>query len=152
MKKLQYQISINAPASTVYNMMLGISDIKNYEEWTSIFNPTSTYKGNWEKGSKILFLGTDEQGQQGGMLSRIAEHRLHEFVSIQHYGLINAGEEITSGPDVEKWANGYENYTFEEKNGSTLVRVDLDTSDDFVDYMNEKYPNALQKLKHICER
>lgn len=152
MKKLQYQIVISAPAAKVYDIMLGISNKSTYEEWTYLFNPTSTYEGTWAKDSKILFLGVDENGLKGGMVSRIAENKLNQFVSIQHYGLVQGETEITSGPEVEKWANGYENYTFEEKNGMTTVTVDLDTSDDFVDYMNEKYPLSMQKLKEICER
>lgn len=152
MKKLQYQISINAAAAKVYDCMLGISYKKSYEEWTFLFNPTSSYEGAWTKGSKILFVGVDENGVKGGMVSRIAENDLNRFVSIQHYGLVMGGEEITSGPEVEKWANGYENYSFEENNGITTVTVDLDTTEDFVDYMNEKYPLALQRLKEICER
>ena len=38
-----------------------------------------------------------------------------------------------------------------ENNGITEVTVDLDTSEDFVDYMNQTYPKALEKLKEICE-
>jgi hypothetical protein len=117
-----------------------------------LFNPTSSYEGSWEKGSKILFIGVDEKGEKGGMVSRIAENKPNQFVSIQHYGLLQADKEITEGPDVEKWANGYENYSFEENNGTTIVTVDLDTTADFVDYMNEKYPQALDKLKELCEK
>jgi hypothetical protein len=29
--------------------------------------------------------------------------------------------------------------------------VDLDTAEDFLDYMNQTYPKALGKLKEICE-
>jgi hypothetical protein len=53
---------------------------------------------------------------------------------------------------VEKWANGFENYTFKENNGTTTVTVDLDTTEEFLDYMNEKYPQALNKLKELCEK
>jgi hypothetical protein len=45
-----------------------------------------------------------------------------------------------------------ENYTFEESNGVTTVTIDLDTADEFEDYMNEAYPKALQKLKELCEQ
>ncbi len=86
------------------------------------------------------------------MVSRIAENMPNRFVSIQHYGLIQADKEITEGPEVEKWANGFENYTFQENNGNTTVTVDLDTTEDFIDYMNEAYPKALDKLKEICEK
>ena len=151
MKKLQYKININAPATKIYDTMLGISSKSTYEQWTSLFNPTSTYEGNWEKGSKILFVGVDEKGEKGGMVSRRADNIPNQFVSIQHYGLLKSGKEITEGPEVDKWANGFENYTFEENNGTTTVIVDLDTTEDFVDYMDQAYPKALDKLKEICE-
>jgi hypothetical protein len=152
MKKLQFKVSINAPVTRVYDCMLGISSKSTYEQWTSLFNPTSTYEGTWDKGNKILFIGVDEKGEKGGMVSRIAENIPSRFVSIQHYGLVNAGKEITEGPEVEKWANGFENYTFEENNGNTTVTVDLDTTEEFVDYMNQNYPKALDKLKELCEK
>ena len=152
MKKLQYKVSINSPVSNVYDKMLGITNKSTYEQWTAVFNPTSTYEGSWDKGSKILFIGVDEKGEKGGMVSRIVENQLNQFVSIQHYGLYKEGKEITEGPDVEKWANGFENYSFEESNGTTLLIVDLDTTEDFVNFMNDTYPKALDKLKEICEK
>ncbi|BFG70877.1 hypothetical protein KACHI17_17580 [Sediminibacterium sp. KACHI17] len=152
MQKLQFKVSIHAPATKAYNIMLGISNKSTYEQWTSLFNPTSTYEGSWDKGSKILFIGVDEKGEKGGIVSKIAENIPNQFVSIQHYGLVQGNKEITEGPDVEKWANGYENYRFEENNGTTAVTVELDTTEDFLDYMNEKYPKALNRLKEICEQ
>lgn len=151
MEKLQYTVEINAPVSKVYDTMLGLTNIATYEKWTAVFNPTSSYEGMWIKGSKMLFVGIDEHGEKGGMVSRIDDIIPNQFVSIQHYGLLTAGEEITEGPEVEQWANGFENYTFEISNDITTVTVDLDTTDDFIDYMNEHYPLALQKLKELCE-
>ncbi len=152
MEKLQYKISINAPASKVFDMMLGISNKSSYEQWTALFNPTSSFEGTWDKGSKMLFVGTDEKGEKGGLVSEIADHISNQYISIRHYGLVQGNMEITNGPEVDKWANGFENYTFEESNGTTTVTVDLDTTDEFIDYMNENYPKALEKLKEICEK
>jgi hypothetical protein len=152
MKKLQFKISINASVTKIYDFMLGINSKSTYEQWTSLFNPTSTYDGSWDKGNKILFIGVDENGKREGMVSKIAENIPNRFVSIQHYGLFKAGKEITEGPEVEKWANGFENYTFEENNGTTTVTVDLDINEDFLDYMNQTYPEALDKLKELCEK
>lgn len=152
MIQLQFTIKINAPVSKVYDYMLGIHNKATYEQWTAMFNPTSTYEGSWQKGEKILFIGVDENGEKGGMVSRIAELIPYQRVSIQHYGLVTANKEITEGPEVEKWANGFENYTFEENNGTTQLTIDLDTAIDFEDYMKEHYPKALDKLKEICER
>lgn len=152
MKTVQYTINIKASAEKVYNTMLGINDIKTYEQWTSAFNPTSTCEGKWEKGSKMYFIGIDESGKRGGMVSEIEDIVVNKFVSIRHYGLLDGDVEITSGTEVEKWAGGHENYTFEEKQGVTTVTVDIDIAEDFVDYMNESYPKALAKLKAICEQ
>ena len=152
MRKIQFKININAPVTKVYNFMLGINSKSTYEQWTALFNPTSTYEGNWEKGTKILFVGVDEKGEKGGMVSRIVENIPNRFVSIQHYGMVKAGKEITEGPEVEKWANGLENYSFEENNGTTTLTIDLDTADEFLDYMNESFPKALDKLKELCEK
>ena len=131
--------------------MLGISNKFTYEQWTALFNPTSSYEGSWDKGSKMLFVGVDDKGEKGGMVSKIVENIPNQFVSIQHCGLLVGGKEITEGPEVEKWANGFENYTFEENNETTSITIDLDTTEDFVEYMNETYPAALNKLKEICE-
>ena len=152
MKKTTFNVSINASVNKVFDVMLGINNKSTYEQWTALFNPTSSYEGNWNKGSKMLFVGTDEKGEMGGMVSEIFDNIHNQFISIRHYGLLKANVEITEGLEVEKWANGFENYTFVENNGTTTVRVDLDTTEDFLDYMNETYPKALEKLKEICEK
>lgn len=84
MKKIQFKININASADKVYDIMLGISDKSTYEKWTALFNPTSTYEGSWNKGSKMLFIGIDDLGEKGGMVSEIVENHANRFVSIRH--------------------------------------------------------------------
>ena len=149
MESLHFEISINSSAEKVYNTLI---DKKHYTEWTSAFNPTSHYKGSWEKGSKILFLGCDQDGNMGGMASRIKENIPNKFVSIEHFGIIKDGEEITTGDEVENWAGAMENYSFTEKNGTTLFSVDADSNQEFKAYFFETWPNALNKLKEICEQ
>jgi len=152
MKKLQFRKEINASSQKVYATMLGLKNKKTYEHWTSAFNPTSTYEGNWEKGSKILFTGVDENGKKGGMVSEIEEHKPASFVSIRHYGFLDGDTEITTGEIVEKWAGSHENYSFQENNGITTVTVELDTIEEYRDYFENSYPLALNKLKEISEQ
>lgn len=152
MKKLQFKKDINASAQKVYKTMLGLKNKKAYEDWTSAFNPTSSYEGSWEQGSKIYFVGVDENGKKGGMVAEIEAHHPAKFVSIRHYGFLDGDTEVTSGEQVEQWAGGQENYSFEESNGITTVTVDLDTVDDYVDYFNDAYPKALELLKKISEQ
>lgn len=152
MKKLLFKKDINASAEKVYSTMLGLNNVKTYQQWTSEFNPTSTYEGSWEKGSKIYFIGTDENGKRGGMVSEIADNIPFQFVSIRHYGILDGENEITEGPEVEKWAGGLENYSFNENNGVTTVTVESDSTEDFIDYFNAAWPKALNKLKEISEK
>ncbi len=152
MKKVQFSQTIHAAAEKVYSTMLGLENRETYQQWTSVFNPTSTYEGSWDKGSKIYFVGTDENGKRGGMVSEIAENIPARFVSIRHYGILDGDTEITEGPEVEKWAGGLENYSFEETAGITTVTVELDTVGDYVDYFNKTYPNALSALKELAEK
>ena len=152
MKKIQFKKDIHASAEKVYNTMLGIGKIETYEQWTAEFNPTSTYEGSWEKGSKMYFVGTDESGKRGGMISEIADNIPFQFVSIRHYGMLDGENEITEGPEIEKWAGGLENYSFHENNGVTTVTVELDITEDYLDYFNTTWPNALNKLKELAEK
>ncbi|MCC6815333.1 MAG: SRPBCC domain-containing protein [Saprospiraceae bacterium] len=152
MKKIQFKKEINATAFNVYEIMLGLKDKSSYENWTAAFNPTSTYIGSWKKGSKIHFVGLDENGKKGGMVSEIMEHEAAKFISIRHYGILDGETEITTGEQVEKWAGAHENYSYLENNGITTVTVDIDILEDYLDYFNNTYPKALEKLKEISEQ
>lgn len=149
-QKLHFSIDINAPKEKVWHAML---DEETYGEWTKAFNEGSRFEGNWEKGSKIHFLGPDpETGEEMGMVSRIAENKPYEFISIEHLGMIKNGVEDMESEEVKKWVPSHENYTFKEKDGTTEVLVDIDIEDEYVKMFNEMWPDALQRLKVIAER
>ena len=152
MKKIQFKQNINASAEKVYTTMLGIDNIKTYEEWTAAFNPTSTYEGSWERGSKMYFVGTDANGKKAGMISEIADNIPFRFVSIRHIGMLDGEKEITEGPEVEKWAGSLENYSLHEKNGVTTVTIEIDIAEDYQDYFDTTWPKALQVLKALVEK
>lgn len=150
--KTQFTKEIKAPAEKVYRTMLGLDKIETYEKWTAEFNPTSTYEGNWNKGSKMLFVGVDKDGKRGGMISEIAENIPNKFVSIRHYGMLEGDKEITEGEAVEKWAGGFENYTFKENNDVTMIIVEIDVIEEYQDYFDTTWPKSLDVLKEICEK
>jgi hypothetical protein len=152
MKKLEFKEKIQESAQKVYETMMGLTDKSTYDEWAKTFNPTSTFEGTWEKGSKILFVGQDENGKRGGMVSEVVENIPGKFVSIRHDGFLDGDQEITTGEMVEQWAGGHENYRFEEENGMTTVTVELDSVEDYVGFFEDKYPKALEKLKEIAEK
>lgn len=150
MQKLNYSIDINAPKEKVWDTM--ISDA-TYREWTAPFNKGGSYfEGSWDKGSKMLFIGSDEQGKLGGMVAMIEENKPYEFISIKHVGVLKDGAEDLTSYETKKWAGAHENYTFKEENGVTSLIIDTDTVEEFKEYFNETWPKALQKLKELAEK
>ncbi len=153
MKKLHKEIYIYAPREKVWETMLGE---KTYKEWTMPFSPdpstSSRAEGNWEERSKMLFIGTDENGVEGGMVSRIKVNRRPGFLSIEHLGIYKDGVEDTESEEAKAWAPAYENYTLNEKDGGTQVIVDMDIDEAWEEMFNEMWPKALQILKEISER
>src|SRR5690606_689766 len=149
LEKLHFEIKIKATPEKVYRTML---DEKDFVEWTAEFHPGSYFEGTWDKGSKILFLGPDDKGNVGGMVSRIKENIPNESVSIEELGVVHTGKEITSGAEVDGWAGALENYTFTKMNGNTLVSVDMGINQEYKSSFLEMWPRALNKLKTICER
>lgn len=149
MDKFKITIFINASKEKVWNTMLGKD---TYEEWTKPFNPTSSFKGDWSEGSKMIFFGTDENGNnEGGMVSRIAKNDKYNFLSIEHLGIIENGIEDTTSKKAMSWAPAYENYTFTEKKGGTEVLIEQDLENQFVEMFKEMWVKALLKLKELSE-
>lgn len=150
MEKLHASIFINAPREKVWDTML---DDATYRVWTEPFNPggSSRYEGSWEEGSKIVFLGPSDEGGDMGMVSRIAENRLHEYISIEHLGIVKDGIEDTTSEEATKWSPAFENYTFTEKDGGTEVTIDMDIGSEYKAMFEEIWPKALQKLKELAE-
>jgi hypothetical protein len=147
MKGLEYSdsILIDAPRANVWALML--SDA-GYREWTRPFCEGSYYQGRFEQGASIQFLAPNGDG----MISEIAELRLHELVSIRHLGYIHAGIADTTSDAVRAWAPMYENYRFEDRSGQTEVKIWQQLTAEYEDYMRRTWPLALAALKTLCER
>lgn len=149
MKTLNYSIFINASKEKVWNTML---EDATYRAWTAPFNPAgSSFKGNWDKGSIIHFIGVDAKTgkEDGGMYSEVAENKLHEYVSLKHLGEIKDGVEV---PWEKPEQIAFENYTFVEKDGGTEVLVEItNMPDEYLGWMNDLWPKALEALKELSE-
>ena len=97
MTRLNFSTTIDAPADLVWRTML---EDETYRKWTSAFQEGSYAVPDWKPGSKALFLAPDG----GGMVSRVAEHRPNEFLSLEHVGVVKDGVEDTTSAEVKQWA------------------------------------------------
>lgn len=151
MEKFHTSIVINASPEKVWNIMLGKD---TYPQWTKAFNPASQYEGSWEQGSKIHFIGVDERGNNmGGMVSRIAESRPHDFVSVEHLGIVLPdGAEDTTSEEARKWSPAFENYTFTARDGGTELSIDQDIGAEYKEEFKKMWPEALKALKELAEQ
>lgn len=147
---MHFAITINAPKDKVWNTML---QDETFRLWAAAFNPSGPtwYEGDWKQGSKIVFLGASEDGKVSGMVSRIKEARPHEFISIEHLGVVEDGKEDTTSEKAKRFAPALENYTFVDRDGATEVQVEMDTVEEHRQMFEASWPKALERLKQIAE-
>jgi uncharacterized protein YndB with AHSA1/START domain len=143
--RLTFTTTIEAPKERVWRTML---EDETYRQWTSPFQEGSYAVTDWKPGSKALFLGPDGSG----MVSRVAEHRPNEFLSLEHQGVVKDGIEDTDSAEVKKWAGARENYALRETAGGVTLTVEMDTVDDHKKLFEETWPKALTVLKNLSER
>jgi uncharacterized protein YndB with AHSA1/START domain len=145
MTRLTYSTTINAPKELVWRTML---EDETYRQWTRAFQEGSYAVTDWTPGSKALFLAPDGSG----MVSRIAEHRPNEYLSLVHIGIVKNGVEDTTSTEVLKWAGARENYTLRENGGHVVLTIEMDTADEQRQMFEDIWPKALAALKDLSER
>ena len=141
MKTLKFETTINAPAEKVWHVLW---DDKNYREWTSAFHEGSYAESDWEEGSSIKFLGPSGDG----MYSIIDKKIENKQMTFKHLGSIKDGEKI---PETD-WTNSIEEYILDEKNGRTILKASVDIVEEFEDFFNKAFKEALQIIKNLSEK
>jgi uncharacterized protein YndB with AHSA1/START domain len=141
MKKLQFEITIAAPRHKVWELMLAKP---SYEQWTAAFCEGSSYQGDWSPGSEIRFTGPDG----GGMLAEVVQNLPGERVQIRHRGELAPGGEFKPG---DGWDSADESYFFSDEAGGTRLRAQMDCAPAYEEMMSRMWPDALQRLKALCE-
>lgn len=146
---LKYSISIDAKPEKIWEVLFSPD---TFSIWTAPFSEGSFFKGNWEQGSKMLFLMINKKGLEEGMVSEIAENRYPFHLSIRHLGYVIDGKEDTESDEVKSWAPVYEKYTLTtQENGHTLLEAYSDIVEEMVDIFNEAWPKSLEKVKQLSE-
>jgi hypothetical protein len=122
---------------------------ETYKEWTAASWPGSFYQGEWKEGKDIKFISEDGSGTK----AHIAEVKPFKFIAAEHIALLQKGGiEDTTSEQAKNWVGITENYNYKETNGNTELTVEINTRPEWEKMFNDGFPNALQKLKEICER
>lgn len=144
---LNFSITINADAKTVWYKML---ELETFKIWSAEFGTPSYYEGSWELGQKILFKSSDGSGIAG----QITQNEYLKVVEITYESWLLKGGAVDTESEYSKNAKGaIERYTFTKiSDNSTKLEVFAESQEKFSEFMNDKWPLALTKLKDICEK
>jgi hypothetical protein len=144
--ELNYEIVINADVQKVWNTTFYLP---TYEQWTSIFDPSSTYIGNFDKGSEIKNTSKDNKG---GMVGIVTENTPYDLVAIQYTGVMANGSYDLDENYNEVIKGVREDYTFTKLSDTqTKLHIKTVTLLEWSDFLESTWPQALEKLKSMCE-
>lgn len=139
MKILNFDIEINASPEKVWSVLW--ADI-SFRQWTSAFTKGSFYEGTLEEGSIVKFLDPDNNG----MYSKVEKNIPNEEMKFLHLGEIYEGVETP-----QQWGEATETYILEENEEGVLLKVFINTSEEFRAFFEDKFPTALSNVKHLSE-
>ncbi|MCC6288295.1 MAG: SRPBCC domain-containing protein [Chitinophagaceae bacterium] len=143
-EKLVFAIDIKAPREKVWQILW---EKNSYTQWTSVFTEGSYYEGALQQGGRIHFLWPGGSG----LYSDIVFLKENSLMLFSHIGIIKDKQEQAINADTEVWTGNIESYRLTDIEGGTNLTVELDCQPAYKDYMNEKFPQALQKVKQMCE-
>ena len=129
MEILKYEILIAATPQKVWQVLW---NPETYMQWTQYFSLGSTMHSDWTVHGKTVFL--DARG--AGMVSTMSQLEEFKLVVFKHLGLVQGGIEDLDSDEVKKWRGVLEKYFFEDLNGTTKLKVELETAQEYLEMMD----------------
>lgn len=146
MQNLKFNITIHAPKEKVWEYLW---ELENYKKWTAIFCDGSYYKTDtFSEGSKIHLLTPNGDG----MYSILDKIVVNELLVFKHLGELKNFEELPIDEKTLGWTNALESYQLKSKGNETELSVEVETVEEYVDFMKKTFPLALDELKKIAEK
>lgn len=144
-QKLELSILINATKEKIWAVLL---DDETYRKWTSVFCEGSFAVGSWDVGSKVHF----KTPKGDGMVSRVLVHKPQEIITFEHYGILKNGIEDFESDEAKKWADSYETYKVVNDGSGTKLFIEMQVSDEYLEWFNTTWLKALDIVKELSEK
>lgn len=141
-QKLKFEITIQAKAPIVWKIMW---EKMTYTLWTKPFTDGCYYIGELKQGNRVHLLSPSGEG----MYSDIVFYKENELIIFKHIGIMKDKKELPLDDNTKKWTGCFETYRLKENQGETTVYVEVDTINEYVEYMNRSFPLALEELKNL---
>lgn len=145
-QRLQFSVDIKASKTKIWDVLW--SD-HGYRDWAGVFFEGSYIVAeHWTEGSKVQFLGPD----QNGIYSVIEKYIPNNIIQFKHMGSVLQGEEQPIDDETRLWSGATETYRLEEGSDKYKLSIDIDVMDEHLEFMNNTFPKALEKIKNNCEQ
>ena len=145
-KRLEYEIEIDASPEKIWNVLW---DKELYKKWTECFYPGSHYTGKIENGGRIHFLSPSGNG----MYSNIVYLMENTHIVFQHIGDVKDNKEMPLDESTMLWTGCFEMYKLTElEKGKTTLLAEVDCMAEHLEFMKEKFPLGLEKIKELSEQ
>jgi hypothetical protein len=142
MQKMKFSKEIKASKEKVWNTLW---KDKTFRDWANIVDEGTYMVGDMKQGAEVQFIS----GSSGyGVTSLIEKCEPYEFVLFRH--MADTKENGTREREKE-WTGGIERYSLTERDGTTIVTVELDAPPEQVETFEERLPKALQRVKELAE-
>lgn len=145
METLKYQVEIDAPAAKVWDVLW---NEKTYSQWTHFFSPGSVMQTDWKVGGKTYFT---DSSRQNGMVSTIKSIDEPKHLIFKHLGELHNGVEDVDSEKLKAWNGSLEAYYLENKNGKTMLKVEVDSNDEFKQMFDNGFKKGLEVIKKLSE-
>lgn len=144
METLKFIIKIEAPREKVWTVLWGD---KTYKQWTNVFCEGTYVETTWDEGDKILFLNPNGEG-----MNSIIEKKIpNEFMAFKHISGLKDFKELPIDAETKEWTGAMETYRLTQENEFTILEVNVDTLEKYIDYFKTTFPNGLEVLKKLSE-
>jgi len=142
MNKLQFSININASKQKVWDTLWQDQTLR---EWANIIDEGTYMEGELKEGNEIQFISS----VNGYGVTSIVEKLIPtEFLLLKH-----SADTQDKGQNLrdDQWTGGEESYSLKESDGVTSLTATFDVPPELVEYFNEAYPKAFNKIKELAE-
>jgi len=143
--RLEFSIDIQADKTKIWKILW---EDQTYREWAGVFSEGSYFStSNLEEGSTVMFLAPD----QSGIFSVIVSHTPNKVITFKHLGTVLIGKKQPIDEETKKWSGTSETYFLKEGKRNTTLIIEIDILDEHLDFMKNKMPLALKKIKSLSE-
>jgi len=146
METFKYQTEIDAPAEKVWDILWNED---TYSQWTHFFSPDSQMVTDWKVNGKTYFT---DSSKKNGMVSTIDKIEENKYLIFKHLGEMTDGVEDTESEKVKVWSGSIEAYYLEENNGKTILKVEVDSDENYKEMFDNGFTKGLQIIKELSEK